>query len=183
MLIYDFLLSRPRGIQYHHATLLLITCVEWNDVMAMGHGSRVTGHERWPISISGIRRCKVVDVWYECCLSCLATAATATTTTGDATGGGDAVACVCLSVTQSDEKATSLPSRRRGRAVRRARREPSLDHRATAAPARDGPIWLPSRYVLATLRPGRAISHAATDRPTFSSQFGSQQYLWQNVTF
>ena len=49
-------------------------------------------------------------------------------------------------VTQTDEDVTSLPSRRRRHAVRRRRRPPSIDHRATAAPAGDGPIRLPSRY-------------------------------------
>jgi len=48
---------------------------------------------------------------------------------------------------QTDEDVTSLPSRRRCRAVRRLGRPPSIDHRATAASARDGPIRLPSRYV------------------------------------
>jgi len=42
ILIYDFLLSRPRG--FSSTTMprpLLVTCMGWNDVMAMGHGSWV----------------------------------------------------------------------------------------------------------------------------------------------
>jgi len=42
ILIYDFFaLKTERVVQYHHATPLLVPCVGWNDVMAMGHGSRV----------------------------------------------------------------------------------------------------------------------------------------------
>jgi len=36
---------------------LLVPCVGWNNVMAMGHGSWVMwvmGHERWPISVSAM---------------------------------------------------------------------------------------------------------------------------------
>jgi len=67
ILIYDFLLSWPRGLS--STTMprpLLVPCVGWSDVIGhvswvmghVGHGSTVwwvtwvMGHERWPISIS-----------------------------------------------------------------------------------------------------------------------------------
>jgi len=53
ILIYDFLLSNPRGLS--STTMprpLLVPYVEWNDVIAMGHGS--IGYERWSNSISDL---------------------------------------------------------------------------------------------------------------------------------
>jgi len=49
ILIYDFLLSRPRALS--SATMprpLLVPCVGLNDVMAMGHGSWVTKDDPFP---------------------------------------------------------------------------------------------------------------------------------------
>jgi len=53
ILIYDFLLSGPRGLS--STTMprpLLVPCIGWNDVMAMGHGSWVTKDDPFPSLIT-----------------------------------------------------------------------------------------------------------------------------------